>query len=77
MYFKSFGKIRPVPNFCHRNLSLFQIAYILFLLMFTYTVLVKMNPSPELPEIYSICYILTFLCEKLREIITSEPVAIR
>ncbi|XP_048483560.1 transient receptor potential cation channel trpm isoform X6 [Plutella xylostella] len=54
-----------------------SIAYILFLLMFTYTVLVRMLPTPSLPEIYSICYILTFLCEKIREIITSEPVAIR
>ncbi|XP_045537402.1 transient receptor potential cation channel trpm isoform X7 [Papilio machaon] len=54
-----------------------SIAYILFLLMFTYTVLVKMNLTPSWPEIYSICYILTFLCEKIREIITSEPVAIR
>ncbi|XP_072942327.1 transient receptor potential cation channel trpm [Epargyreus clarus] len=54
-----------------------SIAYILFLLMFTYTVLVKMDLTPSWPEIYSICYILTFLCEKLREIITSEPVAIR
>ncbi|XP_045501553.1 transient receptor potential cation channel trpm isoform X6 [Colias croceus] len=54
-----------------------SIAYILFLLMFTYTVLVKMNPTPSWPEIYSICYIITFLCEKIREIVTSEPVAIR
>ncbi|XP_026491719.1 transient receptor potential cation channel trpm isoform X9 [Vanessa tameamea] len=54
-----------------------SIAYILFLLMFTYTVLVKMDSTPSWPEIYSICYILTFLCEKIREIITSEPVAIR
>ncbi|RVE51394.1 hypothetical protein evm_003949 [Chilo suppressalis] len=54
-----------------------SIAYILFLLMFTYTVLVKMDPTPSWPEIYSICYIITFLCEKIREIITSEPVAIR
>ncbi|XP_047535918.1 transient receptor potential cation channel trpm isoform X6 [Vanessa atalanta] len=54
-----------------------SIAYILFLLMFTYTVLVKMVTTPSWPEIYSICYILTFLCEKIREIITSEPVAIR
>ncbi|XP_068620258.1 transient receptor potential cation channel trpm [Battus philenor] len=54
-----------------------SIAYILFLLMFTYTVLVKMDLTPSWPEIYSICYILTFLCEKIREIVTSEPVAVR
>ncbi|KAI8420339.1 hypothetical protein MSG28_008865 [Choristoneura fumiferana] len=54
-----------------------EIAYILFLLMFTYTVLVKMSHTPSWPEIYSICYIITFLCEKVREIVTSEPVAIR
>ncbi|XP_041984584.1 transient receptor potential cation channel trpm isoform X3 [Aricia agestis] len=54
-----------------------SIAYILFLLMFTYTVLVRMTAAPSWPEVYSICYIITFLCEKIREIITSEPVAIR
>ncbi|XP_063626908.1 transient receptor potential cation channel trpm isoform X3 [Cydia splendana] len=54
-----------------------SIAYILFLLMFTYTVLVRMSHTPSWPEIYSICYIITFLCEKVREIVTSEPVAIR
>lgn len=66
---------------CHFNKfnvdCLLQIAYILFLLMFTYTVLVKMASTPSWPEIYSICYILTFLCEKIREIVTSEPVAIK
>ncbi|XP_045452338.1 transient receptor potential cation channel trpm [Melitaea cinxia] len=54
-----------------------SIAYIVFLLMFTHTVLVKMNLVPSFAEIYSICYIITLLCEKIREIITSEPVAIR
>lgn len=53
-----------------------QMAYVFFLLMFTYTVLVKMAPTPRWQEIYSIAYITTLGCEKIREIISSEPVAI-
>lgn len=53
-----------------------QMAYMFFLVMFTYTVLVKMEPTPCWQEIYSIAYIATLGCEKIREIISSEPVAI-
>ncbi|XP_037922702.1 transient receptor potential cation channel trpm isoform X4 [Hermetia illucens] len=53
-----------------------SMAYVFFLLMFTYTVLVKMAPTPRWQEIYSIAYITTLGCEKIREIISSEPVAI-
>lgn len=52
------------------------MAYMFFLVMFTYTVLVKMEPTPCWQEIYSIAYIATLGCEKVREIISSEPVAI-
>lgn len=52
------------------------MAYILFLVFFTYTVLVKMGPTPCWQELYSIAYITTLGCEKVREIISSEPVAI-
>lgn len=44
--------------------------------MFTYTVLVKMEMTPNWQEFYSIAYITALGCEKIREIISSEPVAI-
>ncbi|KAL9916669.1 transient receptor potential cation channel, subfamily M isoform 21-T34 [Glossina fuscipes fuscipes] len=53
-----------------------SIAYMFFLVMFTYTVLVKMEATPRWQEIYSIAYIATLGFEKIREIISSEPVAI-
>lgn len=54
----------------------FQLAYVFFLVMFTYTVLVKMEMTPNWQEVYSIVYITALGCEKIREIISSEPVAI-
>lgn len=48
-----------------------------FLGFFTYTVLVRMKATPSWQEVYSIAYITTLGCEKLREIVSSEPVAIR
>ncbi|XP_065366782.1 transient receptor potential cation channel trpm isoform X7 [Calliphora vicina] len=53
-----------------------SMAYMFFLLMFTFTVLVKMEHKPRWQEIYSIAYIATLGFEKIREIISSEPVAI-
>lgn len=53
-----------------------QLAYVFFLVMFTYTVLVKMEMTPNWQEVYSIAYITALGCEKIREIISSEPVAI-
>lgn len=53
-----------------------QLAYVFFLVMFTYTVLVKMHMTPNWQEVYSIAYITALGCEKIREIISSEPVAI-
>lgn len=53
-----------------------QMAYMVFLMLFTYTVLVRMQPTPSWQEAYSILYISTLGCEKIREIISSEPVAI-
>lgn len=52
------------------------MAYMFFLLMFTFTVLVKMEQKPRWQEMYSIAYIATLGFEKIREIISSEPVAI-
>jgi transient receptor potential cation channel subfamily M protein 3 len=55
----------------------FQIAYIVFLITFTYVVLVKMDAKPSWQELYTIAYVCTLGCEKVREIVSSEPVAIR
>ncbi|XP_073999416.1 transient receptor potential cation channel, subfamily M isoform X2 [Rhodnius prolixus] len=53
-----------------------SVAYVAFLLIFSYVVLVRMNPDPSWQEIYCIAYICTLGCEKIREIASSEPVAI-
>ncbi|XP_011055821.1 PREDICTED: transient receptor potential cation channel trpm [Acromyrmex echinatior] len=49
------------------------IAYIIFLLFFSYCILVHMDDHPSLAEMYAIAYICTLGCEKIREIATSEP----
>lgn len=83
-------KINSRPYFSFRLLLIFrvfffssfsiffaqQIAYMVFLMLFSYTVLVKMGPSPTWQEVYSIAYITTLGCEKIREVISSEPVAV-
>jgi len=53
-----------------------SIAYIVFLISFTYVVLVKTDVKPSWQELYTIAYICTLACEKVREIVSSEPVAI-
>lgn len=50
------------------------MAYIIFLLFFSYCILVQMDEHhPSFAEIYAIAYICTLGCEKVREIATSEP----
>lgn len=58
---------------CNINVTLLQIAYIIFLIFFSYCILVYMDDHPSLAEIYAIAYICTLGCEKVREIATSEP----
>ncbi|CAG2058672.1 unnamed protein product [Timema podura] len=53
-----------------------EIAYIVFLVLYTYVVMVRMEQTPSWQEIYVIAYIVTLACEKIREIVSSEPVAI-
>lgn len=55
----------------------FQIAYLVFLITFTYMVLTKTEMKPTWQGLYTIAYICTFACEKIRAIISSEPVNIR
>ncbi|XP_059500641.1 transient receptor potential cation channel subfamily M member 6-like isoform X4 [Stegostoma tigrinum] len=49
------------------------IAYLGFLMLFTYTVLVKMEPLPSVPEWIVTVYIFSTAVEKAREIFISEP----
>ncbi|XP_039606641.1 transient receptor potential cation channel subfamily M member 6 isoform X2 [Polypterus senegalus] len=49
------------------------MAYLAFLMLFTYTVLVKMEPQPTILEWLVIIYIFTTAIEKVREVFMSEP----
>ncbi|XP_034266123.1 transient receptor potential cation channel subfamily M member 6 isoform X4 [Pantherophis guttatus] len=49
------------------------MAYLVFLMLFTYTILVKMKPTPTAQEWLVITYIFTTSIEKVREIFISEP----
>ncbi|XP_020300486.1 transient receptor potential cation channel trpm isoform X4 [Pseudomyrmex gracilis] len=49
------------------------IAYIIFLIFFSYCILVRMTEQPSLAEMYAIAYICTLGCEKIREIVIAEP----
>ncbi|XP_031795427.1 transient receptor potential cation channel subfamily M member 6 isoform X1 [Sarcophilus harrisii] len=52
---------------------LYTMAYLAFLMLFTYTVLVEMQPQPTVQEWLVIIYIFTTAIEKVREIFISEP----
>lgn len=54
-----------------------QIAYVFFLCLYTYTVLVKLPKQPAWMEWYVVAYISTLILEKLREIISAEPVELK
>ncbi|XP_015267020.1 PREDICTED: transient receptor potential cation channel subfamily M member 6 [Gekko japonicus] len=49
------------------------MAYLAFLMLFTYTVLVKMDSTPSVQEWLVIIYIFTTSIEKIREVFISEP----
>uniref|UniRef100_A0A8B9PX21 non-specific serine/threonine protein kinase n=1 Tax=Apteryx owenii TaxID=8824 RepID=A0A8B9PX21_APTOW len=49
------------------------MAYMAFLMLFTYTVLVKMEPRPSVQEWLVIVYIFSTAIEKVREVFISEP----
>uniref|UniRef100_A0A670YHV2 non-specific serine/threonine protein kinase n=1 Tax=Pseudonaja textilis TaxID=8673 RepID=A0A670YHV2_PSETE len=49
------------------------MAYLIFLMLFTYTILVKMKSTPSAQEWLVIIYIFTTSIEKVREIFISEP----
>lgn len=45
-----------------------QVAYLAFLMLFTYTVLVEMQPQPSVQEWLVVIYIFTNAIEKVREV---------
>ncbi|XP_045461710.1 transient receptor potential cation channel trpm isoform X23 [Harmonia axyridis] len=53
-----------------------SIAYIAFLVIFSYLVLVKMPFTPSWYEWFCIAFICSLGCEKIRELFSSEPVSI-
>ncbi|KAM6169965.1 transient receptor potential cation channel subfamily M member 6 [Rhynchocyon petersi] len=73
---KSFPWTRKVCEFYRAPIVKFwfhTMAYLAFLMLFTYTVLVKMQPQPSTQEWLVIVYIFTNAIEKVREICISEP----
>ncbi|NXK38184.1 TRPM6 protein, partial [Piprites chloris] len=58
----------PIVKFWFHTMS-----YMAFLMLFTYTVLVKMGPRPSVQEWLVIIYIFTTAIEKVREVFISEP----
>ncbi|XP_072157699.1 transient receptor potential cation channel trpm isoform X4 [Bemisia tabaci] len=52
------------------------ISYVIYLVIYSYVILVRMDQNPSWQELYIISYISTLGCEKVREIVSSEPVAI-
>lgn len=50
------------------TLCVLQMSYLAFLMLFTYTVLVKMEPIPSVQEWLVIIYIFTTAVEKVREV---------
>lgn len=71
--------LKPATNrLLKRFCSLFsQIAYMIFLYTFSYVVLVRMPSIPTWSELYVIGYITAFGCEKIRELLSAEPVGLR
>ncbi|XP_077376929.1 transient receptor potential cation channel subfamily M member 6 isoform X2 [Festucalex cinctus] len=49
------------------------MAYLAFLMLFSYTILVKMDDQPGVQEWFVILYILATAVEKTREVLMSEP----
>ncbi|KAF7687620.1 hypothetical protein HF521_014848 [Silurus meridionalis] len=58
----------PVVKFWAHTMS-----YLTFLALFSYTVLVRMEPRPSVPEWLVIAYISSTTIDKIREVCVSEP----
>lgn len=66
--FRQFLIFLTVPCLHATCLVYFQMAYLVFLMLFTYTVLVEMQPTPIVQEWLVIIYIFTTSIEKIREV---------
>nr|CAH7719956.1 unnamed protein product [Callosobruchus chinensis] len=53
-----------------------SISYIIFLVLFSYIVLVKMSSLPTWQEWLCIAFVVSLGCEKMREMFSSEPVGL-
>lgn len=74
----SVSSLRDSPrNVAIHAVVFHQIAYMVFLYTFSYVVLVHMPDIPTWPEIYVIGYVTAFGCEKVRELLSAEPVGLR
>nr|XP_057925954.1 transient receptor potential cation channel subfamily M member 6 isoform X2 [Doryrhamphus excisus] len=62
----------PVVKFCFHTMS-----YLTFLMLFSYTILVKMGDEPSIQEWLVILYITSTAVEKTREVLMSEPRQLR
>ena len=49
-------------------MTVLQLAYLVFIMLYNYTVLVRMHPEPSWQEWYVIAYIFTMALEKIREV---------
>ncbi|XP_058231170.1 transient receptor potential cation channel subfamily M member 6 isoform X2 [Hemibagrus wyckioides] len=58
----------PVVKFWVHTMS-----YLMFLALFSYTVLVRMEPRPSVPEWLVFAYISSTAVDKIREVLASEP----
>ena len=54
-----------------------SMAYIAFLLIYTYTILFALPDDPAWNEYYVIAFIATYGCDKMREMLVSEPLQLR
>ena len=54
-------------------MTLLQIAYAVFLVIYTYTCVVGKGPYPSPLEWYVFACMVNFLLEKIRQLIASEP----
>ena len=52
---------------------MFQIAYVVFLAVYTYICLVKTPLTPSGPEIYVTACMICYGCEQIRTLIATEP----
>ena len=54
-----------------------QIGYIVFLMVMTYVVLIKIPYIPSWQEIFCMAYVFTLGCEKFREVSVCVCVCVR